>query len=218
MNRSVVSYYAVSVLAALCLLTGCQKGERFQTTFPLEEEAIASALEKAGLPGKISESETDSYSDRHTIYVVRSETETYADPNNGVMVASASSSATDYGRMLSTVFDRLNTEQFSWEDWKRQIIFATLLYGGFEEEDAVYKVFCEKELPDTPPYLWDDPFVWDARLPEGYCRISYHPRSHKEHDEEGFEIRKQSGFLHVNIYETYELYQKLRANQKQNSN
>ena len=192
-------------LLMLCLLNGCHKDERFKTTFPLEESAIVSALEESGLAGKISASETDPYSDRHTIYVVRSETETYDDAGTPVMVASASSAATDDGRILWTIFDRLHTEQFSWEDWKQQIIFATLLYGGFETEDAVYQAFCTKEIPDSPAY------VWDARLPEGYCRISYLPRSHKAYDENGFEIQKQSAILRVNIYESYALYQASRS-------
>lgn len=205
MKKKAILTIAVCALAMVCLLAGCKKNEPLPSTFPLKEDAIISALEETGLSGKISESETESYSDRHIAYVVRSETETYGDSDNGVMVASVSSAATDDGRVLFTVFDRINVEQFSWEDWKEQIRFATILFGGFGEENAVYQAFCEKELPGNQPHEWDE------QLPGGYCRMIFIPRSQKILDEKGFEVWLQSAYLRVNIYETYELYQKLGA-------
>ena len=194
MKRLKISYLAC-MLAAICLLSGCKKDVHFQTSFPLEEDAIVSALEKTGLQGKISDSETESYADGHILYVVRSETETYGDSDNGVMIASVSSAETSDGRKLYAAFDWTNTDEFSWEDWKQQIAFATLLYGGFANEDDVYKVFCEKELPDSSP------FVWEEELSGAHCRITYLSRSQKMYDENLYEVHENSAVLTVSIYE-----------------
>lgn len=186
----------ICILAALCFLSGCQKEEaRQQASCPVDEETILSALKKTGLQGKISESETESYKDGHILYVVRSETETYDDPDNGVLVAGVSCAETEDGRMVSGTFDRLNTEQFSWEDWKQQIAFAALVYGGFDNEDAVYKAFCEKELPDSSP------FVWEEELLGVRCSITYQPRSHTRYDDDGNAVDKYAAILRVDIYE-----------------
>ena len=209
MKRLIVSILAVCVLAAICLVTGYQKtNKQFQTACQLEEAAVVSALECAGLSGKISESETISDSDEYRSYVVRSESETYSDVGGGVIVASATSAIVDGQRVLSTLFDQKDVEKFAWADWKRQIIFATLLYGGFEHEDDVYQAFCEKELPDRSP------FVWDASLPEGYCKISLQPRRQKKYNEDGYETQERSAILRVNIYESYELYQSMESNRE----
>ncbi len=112
-------------------------------------------------------------------------------------------------RVLYTIFDQsVDSNQIVREDWKQQIVFATLLYGGFENEEAVYQAFLAEELPDGKPA-----FMWDAQLPEGYCTVSYSYRSNRTYDENGFSVQNQSAFLRVNIYESYELYQELRTNQ-----
>lgn len=210
MKRLIYLFLAVCVLGILCSLTGCKKDERFQTTFPLEKEVITATLEKAGLPGIISESETTSNTEGHILYVVRSPTETYDDTDNSVFLAGISSAKYEGERMLLTIFDQsVVSDQIEWEDWKRQIVFATLLYGGFENEEDVHQALLEKELPDG-----QTSFKWDAQLSGGYCMVSYSSRSHTTYNEDGFAIRKQSAFLRVNIYESYELYQKLRTNHK----
>ncbi|WP_312634820.1 hypothetical protein [Oscillibacter sp.] len=210
MKRLIYVFLAVCVLGALFSLIGSKKDERFQTTFPLEEEVITATLEKAGLPGIISESETDSYRKGHMHYVVRSPTETYDGTNNSVFLVDISSSNYEGERMLFTIFDQsIDSDQIEWEDWKQQIVFATLLYGGFENEEDVYQAFLEKELPDGKTS-----FRWDAQLSGGYCRVDYSSRSHTTYNEDGFPTRKQSASLRVNIYESYELYQKLNTNQQ----
>ncbi len=203
-------FLAVCVFGIICSLTGCKKDERFQTVFPLEEEVITATLEKTGLPGIISESETSSNRKGHIHYVVRSPTETYDGTSNNVVLADISAANYKGERLLLTIFDQsVVSDQIEWEDWKQQIVFATLLYGGFENEEDVYRAFLEKELPDGQTSS-----EWDAQLTGGYCVVSYSSRSHTNYNEDGFTIRKQSAFLRVNIYESYELYQKLSANQK----
>lgn len=205
---------AVCGIGILCFFISGKKDERFQTTFPLEEEAITDALEKAGLPGTISESETESYREGHISYVVRDQEETYEGTDNSVLVASLGSATYEGERMLLTVFDqRVDSEQMEWEDWKRQIVCATLLYGGFENEEDVYQAFLEKELPDEEASC-----EWKVELPEGYCRVTYSHRSNTSHNEDGFPVEKQSATLRVNIYESCELYQKMLENQQADSN
>lgn len=215
MKRLIYLFLAVSVLGVLFSLTGCKKDERFQTAFPLEEEVITATLEKVGLPGIISQSETDSYREGHMHYVVRSPTETYDGTNNSVFIADISSSHYEGERLLYTTFDqRVDSNQIEWEDWKQQIVFATLLYGGFENEEDVYQAFLEKQLPDGQTPFDDHPQLWDAQLSGGYCKVAFTPRSHITYNEDGWPIRKRSAFLRVNIYESYELYEKIKADQQ----
>ncbi len=196
-------------LCMLCFLTGCKKEKQFKTTFPLEQDVITATLEQVGLPGVISESETTSKAEGHTHYVLRSPSETYDGTDNKVFLADISSANQEGERVLYTIFDQsVDSNQIAWEDWKQQIVFATLLYGGFENEEAVFQAFLEKELPDGKTS-----FMWDAQLPEGYCTVSYSYRSNRTYDENGFSVLNQSAFLRVNIYESCELYQKLRTNQ-----
>jgi len=220
-------FLAVCVLGVLFSLTGSKKDERFQTTFPLEEEVVTAMLEKTGLPGVISESETESYRKGHIHYVVRSPTETYDGTNNSAFLADISSSNYKGERILFTIFDQsIDSEQIVWEDWKQQIVFATLLYGGFENEEEVYQAFLEKEIPkdffgkavELPGGYSRVSYRGDVQLPEGYCRVSYTFRSRRTYDEDDFPIKKQSASLRVDIYESYELYQKLNTNQQGKTN
>ncbi|MDE6994215.1 MAG: hypothetical protein K2P41_07285 [Lachnospiraceae bacterium] len=162
-------------MGALCLMSACNKNVLPQADFPLDETAITAALETAGLTGEISESETTSAAEDHVLYVVRSTTETYAEtisrkdaqdhPSSRVLVASAAPAIIDGKRTLYTVFEQKDvSNQFAWEDWKEQILFATLLYGGFQTEEEVYQTLCSQAIPEA-----ETPSVWDARLSGGYC-------------------------------------------------
>ena len=208
MGRLKYVFLLVCVLGMLCILTGCQKGERFQTAFPLEEKVVTDTLEKVGLPGVISESETFSQMKDHIHYVVRSETEQDDVTENSVFIAGISSAEYKGKRVLYTTFDQsVASNQIKWEDWKQYIVFTTLLYGGFENEEDVYQAFLEKELPEG-----ETSFRWDAQLPEGYCVVAYRFRSNTIYDEDGFPVKKQYVSLRVIIYESYELYQELIDN------
>lgn len=208
MKRMIYLFLAVCVLGTLCSLSGCKKDERFQTNFPLEEEVITATLAKVGLPGIISESETASYREGHINYILRSPTETYDGTNNSVLLASISSANYEGERLLLTMFDQpVVSDQIEWEDWKQQIVFATLLYGGFDNEEDVYREFCGKELPDG-----QTSFNWDAQLSGGYCKVDYTTSSNTIYNEDGWPIQKRTASMRVNIYESSELFQKLRTN------
>lgn len=218
MKRLTYILLAVGLLGVLCFITICKRDVLPQPVFPLEEEAVIAALEKTGLPGKISESETTS-GERRIQYVVRSQTETYSDsicpeeayanPYSRVLIASIFSGIIEDERMLSIMFDQKDIpEQFAWENWKQQIVLATLLYGGFKNEDEIYQTILEK----APP-AGEDSFEWSAQLSGGYCWVHYNSRkSHTNYGE--YEIRKlrHSGTMIVKIFESKALFQKYQEN------
>jgi len=182
----------------LCSLAGCQKSGLPQPDFPLEEDVVMTVLEQTGLPGIISESETFSSVEGHISYTLRDPTKTYGDTENKVVTAGISSANTNGERFLGMIFlsapDEPAALPFAWEDWKQQIVFTTLLFGGFEDEEEVYRAFSDKEPPDD-----EERFEWDAQLPGGYCRVSYSFNTTLE----------QSYTVRVTIYESKSLYQKL---------
>ncbi len=168
---------------------------------------VTDTLEKVGLQGNVSESETSSQTQGHIHYVIRSEAEHYGDTENSLFIADISSANYKGERVLFTIFNQsVAADQIEWEDWKEQIVFATLLYGGFENEEDVYQAFLEKELPRG-----ETSFVWDAQLPEGYCTVSYNCGSNTTFDKDGFAVQKRSALMRVNIYESLELYQELKG-------
>lgn len=199
MKRSI---FVFLVVCLLCSLAGCQKSTMPQPDFPLEEDVITDALEQTGLPGVISESETFSSIEGHIAYVLRDPMETYGDTDNTMLIAGISSAITEGERFLSMIFlsapDEPATLPFEWEDWKRQIVFTTLLFGGFNDEEEVYRAFFDKKIPEG-----EDRFEWDAQLPNGYCRVSYNFNT----------IREQPYTVRITIYESKSLYKKLHQKQ-----
>lgn len=217
--------FTVGVMGVLSALAGFKKDVLPEPPFPLEEETVADALEKSGLPGEISASETDSYGEGHIVYTVRSQTETYseqtspeeaeAEPGTRLLVATASSAVIEEGRQLQTIFDQRDiSEQFAWEDWKQQIIFATLLYGGFEDEEAVYREFSSKAFPEEEGSDGETKASWEASFPKGYCRITYSPRKTKTEGEYGIPATVHSGTLFVTMYESEAHFQNIQNMQE----
>ena len=196
---------AVCLCAALCLLALRGRG----TAAPgfVDEDAILSALEQAGLPGVIAEEEGYLSADgRARTVVVRSTEETYGDSGNPVLLAAVTSAEAEGGRALLCVFDRpAGTEEITWEDWRRQFAVAALLFG-LEPEDALYQAFCGDRPPDG-----ETPRSWSAQLPGAYCTVSWLPRNSRAYDESGFEIPLYAASLRINLYESYALYQALKT-------
>ncbi len=215
------------VLGLLCSLTGCKNEQRFQTSFPLKEEELTEAMEKVGLEGMISESESElslqtKGRTQYVHYVVRRGAEPQYDPENGPWVTGIMSAQHKGKRMLYTTFSqRVPSAQLAWEDWKPQLVLAALLYGGFENEEELYQALLGQELPEgktsaapdaQPPGGYDTVFTSDAQLPGGYCTVSCHILSHTAYDENHFEVTLYTATLRVNIYESCELYQELKEN------
>ena len=201
----------------LCFVSIGKKDVLPQPAFPLDDEVIIVALEQSGLPGILSESETTSWADGQRMHIVRSPTitysdtvsteEAYANPSTRLLTAGISSATVEGERVLITVFDQIDvSDQMSWEDWKQQIVFATLLYGGFEDEEQVYQAFAGKELP-----YGENAFQrWDVQLPGGYCTVTYRTSGETSHP-----TQKRHAWMDVNIYESQALCQRLQKSATQ---
>lgn len=195
-------------LVMLLLLPGC--GNEAPQREALDVKTIEAALEKSRMAGILAESEiyTDSWG--HTHYVLQNPF--YSEGSTEEILFAADVTAFEYEgeRVLLAVFyQKLGSSEIDWTAWKPQLDFAALLYQGFEDPEEVYRAFCEKKLP-TPPEN-NETYRWDATLPEGYCVVDYMPYSQKTFDENGFEVRNHSAVLRVNLYASYEQYQKIQA-------
>lgn len=202
--------YIFLAVGLLCSLVACQEKDSSKPKFPLEEDAINAALEQSGLPGVIDESETHSNIKGHTAYALRHPTQTYFNGQNHVTTALIDSALTEGERFLSVTFPSAPVKpedlSFAWEDRKTQIVFATLLYGSFEDEEEFYRAFSEQEIPEDK-----ETFKWDAQLPSGYCSVGYRVLdSEFESGSRGKRILKQHYMMELSIYESESLYQKLK--------
>ncbi len=209
-HSSIVLLIMSGMFCILFLLPGCKKGVPSPQNTPLDAETINAALEQAQLPGVLAESETYTNSQGHMHFVVQNPSYSAESIDDILFVADVSTF--DYGgeRLLFSVFyQKLDSSDIDWDAWKAQLDFAAILYNGCDNPELVYQAFCEKKLP-TPPDN-NKTYRWDAQLPEGYCVVNYLPYSYKTHDENGFEVRKHSATLRVNIYESFESYQKTQT-------
>lgn len=201
MKRASVIAFGLFLFGVLLLVSGCQKRD----CVPLSEDAVTSLLAQVGLPGEISPDETVSQGKGRISYVIRDPAETYGDGGSSKMVAGVTSLVRKDGRALSATFvQNVAEEPIVWEDWERQIKLAVLLYGGFEDEEDLYKACTEAELPtDTAS------FSWETERPEGYCRVTYRTQKYKTYDERNFEVVNHSATMWVSIYESRAFYEKL---------
>lgn len=165
--------FVILAFGVICSI-GCHKKELPQPDFPLSEKVVNDTLQQVGLPWVISESETYSSHER-LVYTLRNPEKLNDFTNDPLMMAGISSADIEEGRLLLTTFatDSVSkgvdprTLPFTWEDWKQQIIFATLLYGGFGDEEEVYRAFSSNEIPENEGML-----RWDAQLQTAYCRVN----------------------------------------------
>ena len=209
MKRRNLLIVFLSALAIFCILTGCQKSREFQTVFPLDAATVNETLTKAGLPGSVCEDETYSQQEGHVSYTIRRAPEHPDEPEDGVFVASVSSVQLTDGRLLYTAFvQHRDSDQFQWADWKQQLAFAAMLYGGFADGEALYQAFAEQGVPS------DGENKWEVELPEGYCRVSYSVKDNKTYDEDGFEVHTYTATLRVDMFETRALYESLMASRQ----
>lgn len=204
------------VLGILCTVTACQKAGIPRPVFPLTEEAVAAALEQTGMPGAISESETQSYGEGHTVYTLRTQ------PEGKQPSGFVSSSLAKGNRSLQLFFNTSPVPEappFAWEDWKQQLEFAALLYGGFADAQEIYRVFSEKSASEGAVSIPQDEMAkyqaerlaWDASFHAGYCRIRYDLSNSKvEKSSLGTRILEQTPRMTINIYESKAQYEKMQ--------
>ncbi len=194
---------AFLLVCALCALTACQN-TKASDNFSLDEAAITAALEKAGLPGAVSEDEAITNAEGYITCVVRNPAETYGDTDNSVLVAGITSGTMEGERVLSFSFDqRVASEQVDWRDWRERLVFAAILYGSFADDEEVYRAFSEKEVP-----VGQERCQWEAQLSEAYCVATWSHRSQKLYDESRFEVREHHASLLVTIYASRAQYEK----------
>lgn len=201
----------VGILCTVCLLSGCGTKSKAKT----DRERILFAQQKAGLDGTISESESFPKDARPRHYVIRSEAETHEGTVGSPFVADVVFAVAE-GEELLTVFHQSgvwadSTQRIEWEDWKKQFAFAALLYGDFEQEDEIYRAFCDKEMPDGMEQV-----KWEAELSNGrYCTVALSCMSQKAYNDRGFEGRRYSATMRINIFGSFEQYLKRRIEQEQ---
>ena len=179
--------------------------------FPLDEAAVRDALERSGLEGEISASETDSYGEGHAIYVIRSRTVTgsgepfTADtpPEDGLLIAASSSALRDGARVYQAWFNQRDvSETFRWEDWKPWLVFAALQYGGMTDEEEIFRACRTLELPEKR-----DAMVWEVPLSGGYCVISYAMRDYDQPRDDVPAIKAHSATMCLYLYPSRELFE-----------
>ncbi|MDR1706191.1 MAG: hypothetical protein LBS19_16125 [Clostridiales bacterium] len=192
---------------SLCFLSGCITDVAPRSNFPLNEAAIIAALEETGLPGSILEEETH-YGDLGNIsYVIRNPEAAFpvtvypesarTDLEDKLVIAAVNSAVFEGEQFLSVIYVRRNApDTFAWEDWKQHIVFATLLNGGYEDEEDIYRAFLDKERPDD-----NSSFTVDAQLTGRYCVTNCNPPS----DSHSIDTS-----MVVSIFESQEAYQNIQ--------
>lgn len=199
---------SICVFCAICVFyEPHDASDRFQTDFPLTAEVVTDALARSGLAGEISESESEPQAGYSSSFVIRDKAKATEAAKNGRFVATITSAERESGRVLYIVFDQeIESEQIDWDAWKPQLIFAALLYGGFEDEEALYRALLGNELPEGQTQV-----SWSSSLPEGYCIAAYMPRTNTTYDENNIPVKRYAAHLQVNLYESHATYQAVVA-------
>lgn len=183
-------------------LAGCGASSAEKTLgleFPLEESVVQSALEELSLPWVIFEEETRRISDadREAVsYTLRDPKKKQNEESETTTFYAGVLSGTFRGhRELDVVLDNkplgLVGKPFSWEDWKQEIILATVLYGGTEDREEAYRTLSKMDVPE------DDGFELGVSLSNGYCVIKRRALHAPENDRY---------ILRIHFYESEALY------------
>ena len=216
----------MTVVAATLVLSGCQTAPAEtppaetppaetlpQPEFPLTEEAVNAALEQSGFPGEISAEETQSYQEGHIAYSLRDDSRTYTAGGNAVLSAAISSSLVDGVRFLAVTIplpsQKEPPEPFQWEDMKPELVMAALLYGGFTDEEELYRAFSEEEFPqDQEAGQWTEPVTdwgqWTKDLTGGYCEVTVKRTREPTGSKPYSEIRSIMIFQSEEAYQDYQ--------------
>lgn len=192
---------AVTMILSTSLTTGCHKKEVLpQPEFPLSEKTLMELVQAQGLDWTLGQSGQAELADSKSAYgLIRPETEK---DFSTVMVTSARSDK--IGRYLSAVLvisrDELQwplEEPHSWSDWKELLQLSARLYGGFEDDEAIYRACSETELSV------EETLLWDGALTGGYCRIS---TSAPIQDWSPYVGGKLVFYIYVDIFESTDAY------------
>lgn len=212
------------LIAGLLTLTACVENSPYtegpdsipkesmaEPEFPLDKGTIMKTVDSLNLPCVISEDESEELLTRentvYSNYVLRDpERKYHEDSLDTILYGGIISGIVDGNRYMSTIFDAkshmVNDKPFDWEDWKQEIIFITILYGGFEDEEEVYRALSKLEVPDDDKVL-----KWGVQLSNGYCGVQRSSITQPA-DSRGYTIW-------INFYETEELYLKMEQEKKE---
>lgn len=216
----------MTVVAATLVLSGCQTAPAEtppaetppaetlpQPEFPLTEEVVNAALEQSGFPGEISAEETQSYQEGHITYSLRDDSRIYTAGGNAVLSAAISSSLVDGVRFLAVTVplpsQKEPPEPFQWEDMKPELVMAALLYGGFTDEEELYRAFSEEEFPqDQEAGQWTEPVTdwgqWTKDPTGGYCEVTVKRTREPTGSKPYSEIRSIMIFQSEEAYQDYQ--------------
>ena len=216
----------MTVVAATLVLSGCQTAPAEtppaetppaetlpQPEFPLTEEVVNAALEQSGFPGEISAEETQSYQEGHITYSLRDDSRIYTAGGNAVLSAAISSSLVDGVRFLAVTVplpsQKEPPEPFQWEDMKPELVMAALLYGGFTDEEELYRAFSEEEFPqDQEAGQWTEPVTdwgqWTKDPTGGYCEVTVKRTREPTCSKPYSEIRSIMIFQSEEAYQDYQ--------------
>lgn len=212
------------LIAGLLTLTACVENSPYaegpdsipkesmaEPEFPLDKGTIMKTVDSLNLPCVISEDESEELLTRentvYSNYVLRDpERKYHEDSLDTILYGGIISGIVDGNRYMSTIFDAkshmVNDKPFAWEEWKQEIIFITILYGGFEDEEEVYRALSKLEVPDDDKVL-----KWGVQLSNGYCGVQRSSITQPA-DSRGYTIW-------INFYETEELYLKMEQEKKE---
>lgn len=206
-------------LSVFCALAGRQEAGRIQTAVPLEAAAVTAALEETGLPGSIDEDEIQSNAEGHIMYTLRG-----ADEKPVMHINSVEREDRRFLQLYYYTPSVPEGPAFAWEDWKRQLAFAALLFGGFSDQEELYRAFAGQDVQAGKIPVTDymdakftaERYEWDASLPGGYCRISYElANTSVESSSYGNRVLAQSPRMYIAVYESEGAYQKMRQEAKE---
>lgn len=123
-------------IISLSVVYGCEKQVLPMPVYPLDAATVTEALKEAELSWMITEEEP--WPEGQIVYTLHDE--------DDKLVAFILSGILNERRLLDVSFmpysDNPTITQFMpEEEWEKAIIFATLLYGGFESKHQVYDCF-----------------------------------------------------------------------------
>lgn len=141
--------------------------------FPLKESTVQAALDELSLPWVIFEEETRTVSEndpKPTLFSLRDPEKKQSAYSENTLFYGGILSGTIQGKReldvtLESEAHGLTGKPFAWEDWKQEIILATVLYGGAEDREEAYRALSKLDVPQN------DGFELGVSLSNGYCVV-----------------------------------------------
>ena len=134
--------------------------------YPLMAEKVEQAVRQLDMPLAISPNETKSFTEGQIAYTLRSGGE-------DLFPWGAVSSAVYGGGKRFCQVTHLEAAgediTFHWEDWQKTITLAGKLWGGFDDDDQLYRQLSDLNIPDDTV----TGASWETETDGGFCRVSY---------------------------------------------